>query len=155
EGLEWAVDERGVVEPPAIGLMPEIGHARPPYGLTTAYPAMLRGWMRVRRPPEFASNTSQVFPAMCCLSTNTCPRRAATMPDAGATRGKRSQLAARLSAGMIRPKTCSDAPQPQNRAGQPVGRPPSTVTAPRLTSWPKPPASVSGATKPGRGRGTG
>jgi hypothetical protein len=68
---------------------------------------------------------------MCRSSTKTWPRRAATIPGAGAVRGNRSQLAARFNPGTIRPNTRIDAPQPQKERGQPAGRPPTT--------WPRPP----------------
>ena len=63
-----------------------------------------------------------------------CPRRAATIPGAGAVRGNHSQLEARFNPGTIRPNTRVDAPQPQKERGQPAGPPPTTLPRPPFTS---------------------
>jgi hypothetical protein len=75
-----------------------------------------------------------VSPPTCCSRTKTCPRRAASIPGAGAVRGNLSQLAARFKPGTIRPNTRKDAPHPQKERGQPAGRPPTTCPRPPVTS---------------------
>jgi hypothetical protein len=96
------------------------------------YPLRERAWILVACPPEFASYANQMSPAMCRSRTKTCPRRAAAIPGAGEARGKRSQLAARLSSGTMRPNTRIAAPHPQNDRGQPAGRPP-TIAVPAMS----------------------
>lgn len=91
------------------------------------YPFRERAWILVVRPPELASYAIQMSPATCRSSTKTCPRRAATIPGAGAVRGKRSQLAARFNSGTMRPNTRMAAPHPQNDRGHPAGRPPTIL----------------------------
>src|SRR4029079_1616777 len=89
---------------------------------------------------SYAIHTSSTT---CCSRTKTCPRRAATIPGAGAVRGKRSQLAARFSCGTCRPNTRKAAPQPQKDRGHPAGRPPTMRAPETLTVVAAVPASVT------------
>ena len=81
-----------------------------------------------------ASYAIQVSPCTCCSRTKMCPRRAATIPGAGAVRGNRSQLEARFNPGTMRPNTRIDAPQPQKDRGQPAGPPPTKLPRQPFTS---------------------